>query len=95
MSSKCFEENNVNIVANVNIAVFLKKYVKNEETSQLRLLGLFLFLIYQYLIWFEIKYSWEKKFDLKIFEHQIKKQKIWFDLSWFFIYQAIIWFDLK
>ena len=50
MSSKCFEENNVNIVANVNFAVFLKKFVKNEETSQLRLLGLFLFLIYQYLI---------------------------------------------
>ena len=41
MSSICLEENNVNIVANVNIAVFLKKYGKNEGTSQLRLLGLF------------------------------------------------------
>ena len=41
MSSKCFEENNVNIVANVNIAVFLMKYVKKEEMSHLRLLGLF------------------------------------------------------
>ena len=65
---------NLNIIAAVNIVVFLKKCNKNGETS------------YYINIWFDLKENIvEKKFDLKIFGFKIEIQK--FDLicvnSWY------------